>query len=80
MVATLSIVEDNVTMIILISFREIFFLYLFLHSLKERLAEATKSNQGETMPPTHQGDKSTSYNDFDFKSSPKTSLFLCLHP
>ena len=70
MVATLSIVEDSVTRIILSSFREIlffqFFSFIFLHSLKERLADATKSNLGETMPPTHQGEKSASHNDFNF--------------
>ena len=50
----------------------------FLHSLKERLAEATKSTQGETMPPpTHQGDKSTSHNNFDFWFQKPPSFSVC---
>merc|ERR1712012_619860 len=32
-------------------------LVIQITSLKERLAEATRSNQGETMPPTHQENK-----------------------
>ena len=80
MVATLSIVEDSVTRIILSSFREIlffqFFSFIFLHSLKERLADATKSNLGETMPPTHQGDNSTSHNYFDSIKSKNLPLSL----
>merc|ERR1712156_1024088 len=55
-------------------------LVIQITSLKERLAEATKSNQGETMPPSHQENKRNDLEELGYNmysgAQPKSSPAL----